>query len=242
MSTPNEPRRRRAQDEPARRRTTPSSQPRRSTASSGGAGGTQKKRPSQQSASRGGNAQYKRPPQSRRRRKKRASPLKMLGQWIGAIVAALVLALIVRTFLVDVVRISGHSMNGTVAMGDTAVVTKFDYWVGSPARGDVVCFTLPSGTGRTIKRVVGLPGETIEIVDGITYVNGQAIQESYVSVFDTGTYVPMTIPDNYYLVLSDNRPEGGDSRSTEVGLVSYQQLSGKVRFVLWPMGHMGGVN
>lgn len=227
MSMSSDPRRRRTQNPSATRRASGSGQAQRNPSGA--------RRPSQQSAGRG------RPTQSRRRRKKRISPMKIVGQWIAAIVAALIIAFIVRSFLVDVVTVAGHSMDGTIASGDTAVVTKFSYWIGNPARGDIICFNLPSGEGRTIKRVVGLPGETVEIVDGVTYIDGEELYEGYVSIPDTDTYMPMTIPANYYLVLSDNRPEGGDSRYGEVGLVSYTQLSGKVAFVLWPLSHIGGV-
>lgn len=179
------------------------------------------------------------PQQTRKRRRKKKRVRVM--SYLAPVLVALVAALVCRVFLFDVIRTTGASMETTLSAGDAAIVTKFDYWIGGPGRGDVVCFTLPSGD-LSFQRVVGLPGETVDIRDGEVYINDVRLDEPYVTQRDDLSFVAVTIPANRYLVLSDNRPVGSDSRSDAVGLVAKSQLIGKARLVVMPLNHLGAVN
>jgi signal peptidase I len=154
-----------------------------------------------------------------------------------ALVAALVLGL--RRWVCVTVRVAGTSMRDTLEAGDVVFVTRFDYRAGSPGRGDVVQCVFPGRSDTYIKRVIGLPGETIRFSEGALTVNGQTVEESYISSL-TGDY-EVRLDDGEYLVLGDNRADSYDSRMADMGPLSADAFLGRVRFILWPPGRVGPV-
>ena len=170
-----------------------------------------------------------------RRRKRtsrlqRRNPLRGL-VWIAAI--ALV-CLLLRLFVFHLVRIEGGSMQDTLCSGEIALVTGFDYRFGAtPARGDVVECRFPGRVDTYVKRVIGLPGETVEIRDGRTYIDGEAISEPY--VFSIPEDYSVTLGENEYLVLGDNRSESYDSRAEDMGPIGAEDILGRVRLCAWPL-------
>ena len=170
-----------------------------------------------------------------RRRKRtsrlqRRNPLRGL-VWIAAI--ALV-CLLLRLFVFHLVRIEGGSMQDTLCSGEIALVTGFDYRFGAtPARGDVVECRFPGRVDTYVKRVIGLPGETVEIRDGRTYIDGAAISEPY--VFSIPEDYSVTLGENEYLVLGDNRSESYDSRAEDMGPIGAEDILGRVRLCAWPL-------
>lgn len=170
-----------------------------------------------------------------RRRKRtsrlqRRNPLRGL-VWIAAI--ALV-CLLLRLFVFHLVRIEGGSMQDTLCSGEIALVTGFDYRFGAtPARGDVVECRFPGRVDTYVKRVIGLPGETVEIRDGRTYIDGEAISEPY--VFSIPEDYSVTLGENEYLVLGDNRSESYDSRVEDMGPIGAEDILGRVRLCAWPL-------
>lgn len=154
----------------------------------------------------------------------------------GLIDALVILALcvlftfgVVRPFVVEPRYVPTESMAPTLVAGDRVVTAKFVYFLDEPRRGDLALLKDPEGRGvDLIKRVVGLPGDTVEIRDGALYVNGERKRESYVNYRLTdGTFFgPLQVPEERVFVMSDNRANSRDSR--EFGPMPEEDLLGKV--------------
>ncbi|MEI6286258.1 MAG: signal peptidase I [Bacillota bacterium] len=159
--------------------------------------------------------------------------------WAISIAIAIVLALIIRYFIVELYLVDGSSMKPTLLDGQRLVVNKFIYrWFKNPQHGDIVVFKYPSDQNRDfIKRVIAVQGETLEIIDGSVYVNGNQIQESYTlePMRVANNYPKIDIPAGYMFVMGDNRNNSEDSRYSDVGLVSYDLIKGKAVLVFWPL-------
>ena len=145
----------------------------------------------------------------------------------------------VRTFGFELITVRGDAMRGTLAEGDIALVKKAVYYTGKPARGDIVAVSSPDG--KLIRRVVALPGETIEIKGGITYVNDEPLSEPYVLQKDEGEYPLTTIQEGCYFVMCDNRLNGDDSRAFGLIRNTRSLIVGKVDQIVWPLSALGGV-
>ncbi len=174
-------------------------------------------------------------------------------EYAEAILVALALALVIRTFFVQAFKIPSGSMLPTLQIGDHLLVNKllyglrvpisgqriFDFM--SPERGDIVVFVFPEDTSKDfIKRVVGIPGDTIEIRKKQLFRNGQAVdvqQEAYaqwVRGFEPGTrdeFGPVTVPEGHVFVMGDNRDQSYDSRFW--GFVPYENIKGKAFVIYW---------
>ena len=118
---------------------------------------------------------------ARRRRARKRAVRREIASWILTLALAAVLALGVRAYVFEIVRVEGPSMEPTLQSGEMLCVTKFDYIFSAPARGDVVVCRYPNRESTFIKRIVGLPGDTVMIKDGRTYVNDELVDESFVS-------------------------------------------------------------
>ena len=143
--------------------------------------------------------------------------------------------LVIQNFVVD-----GNSMEPNMSSGQWVLVNKLAYKVGDPARGDVVVFNSPSPSGPPvlIKRIIGLPGETVKIEGGKVYINDKLLTESYISVTTTTTkYNPCTLGDNEYFVMGDNRHNSSDSRSW--GKLDRSMMIGKTWLRIWPFSAWG---
>ena len=167
-------------------------------------------------------------------------------RWIAALLALLVLllclglGLAVRRWGAGLVRVTGVSMNNTLMDGDIVLVTRFDYRGGrTPARGDVVECRFPGRDGKYIKRVMGLPGDSVAFAQGFLTLNGEPVMEPYVSSV-TDDYA-VALGDNQFLLLGDNRAESYDSRMADMGAVGADAFSGRVRAVVWPILRVGAV-
>ena len=110
---------------------------------------------------------------------------------------------------------------------------------GSPGRGDIVVFASLTGGNDLIKRVIGLPGERLSIVDGRVYINGWLLEESYIVEPWAGTHEEVLIPDRHYFVMGDNRNGSHDSRSPLIGFVSQDSIVGKGLLRYWPLSEFG---
>ena len=152
----------------------------------------------------------------------------------AAVVAAFALiCLLMHLFVFHTVRIEGTSMVDTLHSGDIVLVTRFDYkGDAQPRRGEIVECSFPGRSGTYIKRVIGLPGDTVEIIDSRTYVNGAPLSEPYAT--GPSEDYAATLGENEYLVLGDNRTESYDSRAEDMGFIACENLLGRVRLVLWP--------
>ena len=172
-----------------------------------------------------------------RRKKKKSASGSTLIYWGIAVVLALLIGFGVRTFGFELITVRGDAMRGTLAEGEIAVVKKTVYYQQKPARGDIVAVNSPEG--KIIRRVVALPGETIEIKGGATYVNGEPLDEPYVFQAAEGDYPLTTIPDGGYFIMCDNRLNGDDSR--DFGLIKNTRslIVGKVDQIVWPLTEWG---
>jgi len=141
-------------------------------------------------------------------------------------------ALALRATALEAFRISARSMSDTLIPGDRLLATKWN--VGSPERGELVVFRMPSGK-PWVKRVIGLPGERVEVREGIAFVNGEPLAEPYVrhDGTDPGGYGPTVVPPASYFVLGDYRNNSKDSRWEEVGFVREGQILARPRAIFW---------
>jgi len=148
-----------------------------------------------------------------------------------------------RTFVVEGFEIRGHSMENTLENHERVLVVKFIYMFKPIERGDVVVFRFPiEPKRRFVKRVIGVPGDRVEIRDGIVYVNDQPIDEPYVRISARNpraseNMYPVLVPEDSYYVLGDHRNVSSDSRSW--GSVKRSDIVGKAVFRFWPPSEIG---
>lgn len=166
-------------------------------------------------------------------------------EWGAVIIGALAIALLIQTFLFQAFLIPSGSMQPTLHIGDRVLVNKLSYRSGGPSRGDLIVFTRPPASPESdindlIKRVVGLPGETVEAVDGAVLVDGEPLDESYLPEgTPTDNLPPTPVPDGMVFVMGDNRTESLDSRI--FGPIDIDTIEGRAFLRIWPLGHFGGL-
>lgn len=169
---------------------------------------------------------------------------KEIKEWIQSILLALVIVAIVRTFLFTMIRVDGESMLESLQDGDRLAATIIDGKIFGYNRGDVVICTYPGADHYCVKRVIGLPGEMIEIRQGVVYINGNALDEPYLTHKSADSMDAYQIPEGAYFVMGDNRPISLDSRSVgpveagpwvQIGVPEKGAILGKVHLRLWPL-------
>ena len=168
-------------------------------------------------------------------------------EWIKALLIAFVIAVLIRYILFTPIVVDGDSMMPTLKDGDRMIVNKIGYTIGKPDRFDIVVFHAPEGKDY-IKRVIGLPGDTIEYKDDQLYINGKAYEEPYLDEYKSqiteGTLTQDftlqeidptldVIPEGYVFVMGDNRRYSKDSR--HIGIVSQDELIGNTSIIFWPV-------
>lgn len=162
-----------------------------------------------------------------------------LKETISVIIIAFVLAMILRNYVIEGREIPTGSMLPTVQLNDRVWVNRFIYRFQEPQRGDVVMFKPPETIRSTtpyLKRVIGLPGETVEMKNQKVYINGRALVEPYVAEPLDYEYGPVVVPNDCILVLGDNRNNSYDSHEWNAWL-NEDRLMGKAIAVYWPLQH-----
>lgn len=156
-------------------------------------------------------------------------------EWVKSLLIALVLALLIRQFVFAIFMVDGESMMPTLENGERLIVNKMVYNLHSPEYGDILVFQYPGDTTKDyIKRVIGLPGDKIEIHDFKVFRNGQEVPEDYIAE-PTGTVNKVfEVPADSVFVLGDNRNYSKDSRDESVGYVPYELIVGRADVVWWP--------
>lgn len=171
------------------------------------------------------------------------SILKELMGWIVYIIIIVALAWVIITFVGQRTQVSGHSMETTLSHGDQLIVDKISYRFRDPDRYDIVVFPYQYEENTYyIKRIIGLPGETVQIVDGYVYIDGQQLDEHYGNevMLDPGiAEEPVTLGDDEYFVLGDNRNNSQDSRAANVGVIHRKDLLGRAWIRIWPLSEFG---
>jgi len=187
------------------------------------------------------------PPQARK-------TLKTAIEWALLIGGALVIALVVKAFFFQAFYIPSDSMVPTLKTNDRVIVNKLSYLLHAVHRGDIVVFKTPKGSdGRPIdptikdlvKRVIGLPGETVGERDGQILINGKVLKESYLparTISNCASFAPQCfptgrLPANQYWVMGDNRPNSRDSRY--FGPIPKSEIVGRVFVRVWPLNRLG---
>lgn len=156
-----------------------------------------------------------------------------LREIVETILLTLLIYVLVRSFLLENYRVVGRSMDPTLEDDQYLAVNKLDYRLHEPQRGDIVVFHDPRDDGRKlIKRVIGLPGEVLEIRDGQVFIDNQRLEESYIHALGRYSYPPVPIPENHYFVLGDNRNNSSDSHNW--GTLPKDKIVGKAWVSYWP--------
>lgn len=197
--------------------------------------------------------------------KKTPGYLKEILQWTEAIVIAVIVALLIRGFVFELVLVQGDSMKDTLHSGERLIVYKLGYYFHPPKRGDIIVLQYQEGEINYIpfinvkcvpilnkifpavhevdyiKRVIGLPGDTVDIKDDSVYINGEKLKEPYAKgvTYKQVLDFPTKVPANKVLVFGDNRQNSSDSR--QIGFIDFSRVKGKAVFRLLPLNTFGGV-
>jgi signal peptidase I len=165
--------------------------------------------------------------------------LRAVREVLETIVPAIIVALLINIFLAQATRVYGQSMEPNLEPNQRLVVEKLSYRLHAPRRGDVVVLRVHDQSELLIKRVIGLPGDTVEIRQGRVFVNGEELDEPYLAHLTSGTYPSTYIPPLHVFVLGDNRGFSNDSRS--FGMISIDNILGRAWISYWPVDRMGFV-
>ncbi len=161
---------------------------------------------------------------------------------------SVVLALGMRQFVAEARVVPTGSMEPTIQINDRLVVEKISYLFQTPTRGDIIVFQAPEKalviSGSTthdayLKRVIGLPGETVEVSNGTVFINGEALDEDYIKAPPNYTWGPNVVPEDQYLVLGDNR--NGSLDGHVWGFLPQETIIGKAAVRFWPPNRIGGL-
>ncbi len=167
------------------------------------------------------------------------SPLRGAVEWVAILVGAVLVALVIKTFLFQAFYIPSVSMEPTLKVKDRVIVNKLSYDFHDVRRGDIVVFKNPPGEESAtvkdlIKRVIALPGETVEAHGGRIQINGQNLKEPYLQDgVTTGEIQPHTVPPGHVWVMGDNRPNSKDSRY--FGAIDEDLIVGRAFIRVWPI-------
>ena len=173
--------------------------------------------------------------------------------WGGALLGAFLVAMVVHALLVQPVRVDGRSMDNTLKNGEVMLVTKPEVLLGHLNRGDVVVCRFPGRNKQLslplgamlglnvvnhtlfVKRLVALPGDAVQISNGVLYINDQPVEEPYVDFPARMDYPRRVMGDNQYMVMGDNRAGSHDSRARDVGPITKDMIVGRPRLVVAPL-------
>ncbi|TVQ19917.1 MAG: signal peptidase I [Leptolyngbya sp. DLM2.Bin15] len=169
-------------------------------------------------------------------------------EWVKIFGVSIVLAIGIRHFIAEARFIPTESMLPTLQVDDRLIIEKVSYYFRLPTRGEIIVFDPPEGLRRQqpefrdalIKRVVGLPGDTVRIAGGQVYVNNQPIIEPYIAEAPNYEWGPTTIPEQSYFVLGDNRNRSNDSHFW--GYVHEDDIIGRAVVRFWPLNRIGGID
>ncbi|NBI29562.1 signal peptidase I [Chengkuizengella marina] len=171
-------------------------------------------------------------------------------EWVKSILIAVALVVIIRSFLFTPTVVSGQSMEPSFFNNDKLIVNKILYTIREPERGEVVIFKA-NQEQDFIKRVIALPGETVEVKGDEVFVNGERLDEPYIKEeiekakqnggsYNNLNFPEAIVPEGTVFVMGDNRPNSQDSR--RIGFISYEQVIGRADLVIWPLQDLGIVS
>jgi len=167
--------------------------------------------------------------------------LGLIKETISILVIAFLLSLVLKAYVVEARVIPSGSMLPTIQLNDRVMVNKFIYDFQTPERFEVIVFEPPAETGHHedfIKRVVGLPGETVEVKNGKVFINEEALTENFVNEVPNYTFGPVVVPPNCLFVMGDNRNKSFDSHLWNAWL-TLDKVKGKAFYTYWPLNRLG---
>ena len=172
------------------------------------------------------------------------SILKELGGWLIYILVIIGLTYLIITFVGQRTRVSGHSMETTLSDGDNLIVDKISYRFREPERFEIIVFPYQYEENTYyIKRIIGMPGETVQVADGAVYIDGELLSDEHYgkeAMLDPGiAREPITLGEDEYFVLGDNRNHSADSRDPSVGVLQREDLIGRAWVRIWPFDRIG---
>lgn len=166
------------------------------------------------------------------------SKLRSVLSFVRPILIAALIAIIINNVVIVNAQVISGSMETTVMTGDRVICSRFDYWFGDPQRYDIVIFDFyQNGSHENyFKRIIGLPGEKVEIKDGKVYIDdaSEPLIDSFTNGVPVGNFGPFYVPENQYFVLGDNRNNSVDSKAWDYPYVYREDIKGKARFVYFP--------
>lgn len=166
-----------------------------------------------------------------------------LGGTLLYLLVIVLLTWVIVTFVGQRTKVDGHSMEPTLSDGDNLIVDKLSYRFRDPERYDIIVFPYQHAENTYyIKRIIGLPGETVQVIDGYMYINGKKLDEHYGAevMEDPGIAAePIKLGDDEYFVLGDNRNHSSDSRVTSVGVLTRDMLIGRAWVRIYPFNKIG---
>lgn len=167
-----------------------------------------------------------------------------LKETVTTILLALILALVIRAYVVEARVIPSGSMLPTIEEGDRVLVNKIVYHMRQPDRGEIIVFEAPITMLEThddfIKRVIGVPGDSIEVKNGKVYVNGEALDEDYIAERPNYVYGPVKVPEDALFVMGDNRNSSYDSHMWDSWL-RLDKVKGEAFVRYWPLDRLGKI-
>ena len=195
------------------------------------------------------------------RHKEKNKPLALkIWSWVWTILAAVLIAIAVRAFVAEPIRVDGTSMTNTLKDGEIVLATKWDYLLGEPQRNDIVICRYPGRVNERganqinisaalsldtytlfVKRLVALPGDTVQITGGHLYVNGELVEDPEFMASVPTDFAERKLGADEYFVMGDNRYSSHDSRANDVGPISRGAIMGKVKCVLLPLNQFRSV-
>lgn len=181
---------------------------------------------------------------ARRKGNAGGSILKELGGWLLYLVIILGMAYLIVTFVGMRTRVSGHSMEPTLSDGDHLLIDKLSYRFRDPKRYDIIVFPYKHEKNTYyIKRIMGLPGETLQVTDGYVYIDGQKLDSDIygaeVIQSPHPSEAPVTLGEDEYFVMGDNRNHSSDSREPSVGVIKREDLIGRAFVRIYPFDEIG---
>ena len=158
-------------------------------------------------------------------------------EWMDSAIIAAIIAFVIVTYVARSFIIPSSSMVPTLKPGDVIIVEKLSYRFSPIKRGDIVVFhpPIPNETRFFVKRVIGLPGDTVEVHDGYVYINGYKLDEPYIASKPQYEYGPVEVPDGMYFLLGDNRNNSYDSHAWDYPFVSRKLIEGRVFLRVFPL-------
>ncbi|MBQ9549776.1 MAG: signal peptidase I [Lachnospiraceae bacterium] len=156
-------------------------------------------------------------------------------EWVVTIAAAVLVALFINNFIIVNATVPTSSMEETIMSNDRVIGLRLAYKSSDPERGDIVIFRFPDDEKILyIKRIIGMPGDTVEIHDGGVYIDGSLLDEPYLKVATEGEFGPYTVPEGQYFMMGDNRNNSADSRFWNNTFLERDKIVGKAILRYWP--------